>query len=285
MGAPRSICTAERADTGLTAPWKPVENVKHRWRCLRDQRPPEEARGSPAKPLRDPRESGEFGIAGFPDERRDGDSRRGHQQKDARHSEGQIEEIARSSRTGRSPTAARPATLQILWINLVTDGLPALALAVEPPERDVMRRTPRPQSESLLGDGMVWHIAGLGLLIGGVTLALGLWIWHNQNPAWQSMVFTTLALLQMGHVLAIRIDRASVLGRGFFGNRAELGSVLVLIGLQLAALYVPVLQSVFVTVPLSFAELGVCVVASTSVFWAVEAEKWVRRRKTGAAAG
>ena len=175
--------------------------------------------------------------------------------------------------------------LQILWINLVTDGLPALALAVEPPERDVMRRRPRPQSESLLGDGMAWHIAWVGLLIGGVTLALGLWIWHNQNPAWQTMVFTTLALLQMGHVLAIRIDRASVLGRGFLGNRAVLGSVLVLIGLQLAVLYVPVLHSVFVTVPLSFAELGLCVVASTSVFWAVEAEKWVRRRKIGAAAG
>jgi len=175
--------------------------------------------------------------------------------------------------------------LQILWINLVTDGLPALALAVEPPERDVMRRRPRPQSESLLGDGMAWHIAWVGLLIGGVTLALGLWIWHDQNPAWQTMVFTTLALLQMGHVLAIRIDRGSVLGRGFLGNRAVLGSVLVLIGLQLAALYVPVLQRAFVTVPLSFAELGLCVVASTSVFWAVEAEKWVRRRKIGAAAG
>jgi Ca2+-transporting ATPase len=168
--------------------------------------------------------------------------------------------------------------LQILWINLVTDGLPALALAVEHPEQDVMRRAPRPRSESLLGGGMVLHIAWVGLLIGGVTLALGMWSWHNQNPAWQSMVFTTLALLQMGHVLAIRIERASVLGQAFFGNRPLLGSVLLLIGLQLAVLYVPILQGVFVTVPLSFAELAVCVVASTSVFWAVEAEKWVRRK-------
>ena len=129
---------------------------------------------------------------------------------------------------------------------------------------------------------MAWHIAWVGLLIGGVTLALGLWTWHNQNPAWQTMVFTTLALLQMGHVLAIRIDRASVLGRGFFGNRPVLGSVLLLIALQLAVLYLPVLQGVFVTVPLSFTELGLCVLASTSVFWAVEAEKWVRRSRRSA---
>lgn len=115
------------------------------------------------------------------------------------------------------------------------------------------------------------------LLIGGVTLGIALWAWQAGNPAWQSMVFTTLALLQLGHVLAIRVDRASVLGPVFFANRAVLGSVLLVIALQLAVLYVPFLQSVFAIVPLSAPELGLCLVASSAVFWAVELEKWLRR--------
>jgi Ca2+-transporting ATPase len=168
--------------------------------------------------------------------------------------------------------------LQILWINLVTDGLPALALSVERAERDVMARAPRRSSDSLLGDGMLWHIGWVGLLIGGVSLRIGLWGWQTGNPAWQSMVFTVLTLLQIAHVLAIRVERGSVLGRVFFANRPVLGSALLLIGLQLAVLYVPFLQDVFGTVPLHPAELVVCFVASTVVFWAVEAEKLLRRQ-------
>jgi Ca2+-transporting ATPase len=167
--------------------------------------------------------------------------------------------------------------LQILWINLVTDGLPALALSVERPERDVMGRPPRRSSESLLGDGMLWHIGWVGLLIGGLSLGLGVWGWQTGNPAWQSMVFTTLALLQIGHVLAIRVERRSVLGRVFFANRALLSSVLLLVGLQLAVLYMPWLQTVFTTVPLSGPELLVCLIVSSVVFWAVEVEKLLRR--------
>jgi Ca2+-transporting ATPase len=167
--------------------------------------------------------------------------------------------------------------LQILWINLVTDGLPALALSVERPERDVMARPPRQSSESLLGDGMLWHIGWVGLLIGGLSLGLGMWGWQAGNPAWQSMVFTTLALLQIAHVLAIRIERGSVLGRVFFANHALLGSVSLLVFLQLAVLYLPWLQGVFTTVPLSGSELLLCVTISSVVFWAVEAEKLARR--------
>ncbi len=167
--------------------------------------------------------------------------------------------------------------LQILWINLVTDGLPALALSVERPERDVMARPPRRSSESLLGDGMLWHIGWVGLLIGGVSLGLGLWGWQTGNAEWQSMVFTTLALQQIAHVLAIRVERGSVLGRVFFANRALLGSALLLVVLQFAVLYLPWLQVVFATLPLSGAQLLVCVMLSSVVFWAVEAEKLLRR--------
>ena len=124
---------------------------------------------------------------------------------------------------------------------------------------------------------MLWHIGWVGLLIGGLCLGLGLWGWQSGNPAWQSMVFTTLALLQIAHVLAIRVERGSVLGRVFFANRALLGSALLLVGLQLAVLYMPWLQAVFATVPLSGAELLACVIVSSVVFWAVEAEKLLRR--------
>jgi Ca2+-transporting ATPase len=97
--------------------------------------------------------------------------------------------------------------LQILWINLATDGLPALALSVECPERDVLARPPRRSSQSLLGDGMLWHVGWVGLLIAGVALGLGLSGWQNGSPTWESMVFTALALLQIAHVLAIRAER------------------------------------------------------------------------------
>jgi magnesium-transporting ATPase (P-type) len=70
---------------------------------------------------------------------------------------------------------------------------------------------------------MLWHIGWVGLLIGGVSLGIGLWGWRTGNPAWQSMVFTTLALLQMAHVLAIRIERGSVLGRAFLVEPSPAG--------------------------------------------------------------
>jgi P-type Ca2+ transporter type 2C len=167
--------------------------------------------------------------------------------------------------------------LQILWINLVTDGLPALALTVEGPERDVMRRAPRRPGSSLLADGMGWHIAWVGLLMAAITLGLGIWAFSIRNPAWQTMVFTVLALLQMGNVLAIRLERASVIGPRFFGNPSLLGAVLLVVALQLALVYVPALQGIFGTIPLGATELAVCLVLSTLVFWAVEIEKRLRR--------
>lgn len=87
---------------------------------------------------------------------------------------------------------------------------------MERPERDVMARPPRrSSSESLLGGRMLWHIGWVGLLIGRLSLGLGPWGWQTDNPAWQSMVFTTLALLQIAHVLAIRVERR-------FGSRSSI---------------------------------------------------------------
>ncbi len=128
-----------------------------------------------------------------------------------------------------APFAGMPLPLlplQILWINLVTDGLPGLALAVEPKERDTMQRPPHNPSENIFGRGMGRHIIWVGLLMGLVSLLVGWVAWRAGNPAWQTLVFTTLTLSQMGHVLAIRSDRYSLFTIGFWSNKPLLGAVL-----------------------------------------------------------
>ena len=84
--------------------------------------------------------------------------------------------------------------IHILWVNLVTDGLPGLALAAEPAERGVMQRPPRPPGESLFAHGMWQHILGVGLLIGGLCLAVQAWALSTGHAHWQTMVFTVLTL-------------------------------------------------------------------------------------------
>jgi P-type Ca2+ transporter type 2C len=168
--------------------------------------------------------------------------------------------------------------IHILWVNLVTDGLPGLALAAEPAERGIMRRPPRPPQESLFAHGMWQHILGVGLLIGALCLLVQAWALSNGNAHWQTMVFTVLTLSQMAHVLAIRSESESLLRLGLWSNRPLLGAVLLTFALQMATIYMPALNPIFKTEPLSLAELVLCIGASAVVFVAVEIEKWWRRR-------
>jgi Ca2+-transporting ATPase len=168
--------------------------------------------------------------------------------------------------------------IHILWINLVTDGLPGLALAVEPEERGIMQRPPRPPQESIFAGGMWQHILWIGLLMGGVSLFAQGWAYHTGSAHWQSMVFTVLTLSQMGHVLAIRSERDSFFVQGPFSNLPLLGATLFTLALQMAVLYVPALQPIFKTEALSLDELLLCLALSSVVFIAVEVEKWLRRR-------
>jgi Ca2+-transporting ATPase len=168
--------------------------------------------------------------------------------------------------------------IHILWVNLVTDGLPGLALAAEPTERGVMQRPPRPPNESLFAHGLWLHAVWVGLLIGGVTLAVQAWAWTTGHAHWQTMAFTTLTLSQMGHVLSIRSERDSFFTQGPLSNTPLLGAVLLTFALQMATIYVPFLQPIFKTEALSAAELGVCIVASAVVFMGVEIEKLLTRR-------
>jgi Ca2+-transporting ATPase len=175
--------------------------------------------------------------------------------------------------------------LQILWINLVTDGLPGLALTIEPAERDTMRRPPYHPQESIFGRGVGRRILWVGLLMGLVSLAMGFWAWETGRESWQTMLFTTLTLSQMGNALALRSRRDSLFKIGLFSNVALLGAVLLTFVLQLAVVYLPFLQGLFKTQSLPVSELLISLVLSTVVFWGVELEKWFLRRRARDQAG
>ena len=168
--------------------------------------------------------------------------------------------------------------IHILWINLATDGLPGLALALEPAERGLMARPPRPPGESVFARGLWQHMAWVGLLMGGVCIATQAWAIADGNAHGQTMVFTVLALSQLGHVLAIRSERDSLFAPGLAPNRALAVAVAATFLLQLAVIYVPALNGVFHTQPLAAVELALCLALSSVVFLAVEAEKALVRR-------
>ncbi|MEQ8787804.1 MAG: cation-translocating P-type ATPase [Pirellulaceae bacterium] len=166
--------------------------------------------------------------------------------------------------------------IQILWINLVTDGLPGLALAVEPAERNTMRRAPYPPGEHVFGRGMGWDVVWIGLLMGAVSLAMGYWAFLDdaENVArWRTIVFTVLTLSQMGNALAVRSISDSLFRLGLLTNLPLLGSVVLTFVLQMVLIYYPPMQDLFKTTALSGTELALCLVLSTVVFWAVEARK------------
>ena len=170
--------------------------------------------------------------------------------------------------------------IHILWINLVTDGLPGLALASEPAEKNIMKRPPRKPKENIFSNGMGKHILWVGFLMGITTLAIQYWAINSENSHWQTMAFTVLCFSQMGHVMAIRSDRESLFKIGLFSNKPLLGALFLTVVLQLILIYSPFFNGIFKTQPLSMYELGTTLVVSTVVFWAVELEKWIMRLTT-----
>ena len=168
--------------------------------------------------------------------------------------------------------------IHILWINLVTDGLPGLALAAEPEERGLMQRSPRPPNESIFAHGMWQDILWVGLLMGGVSLLTQAWAYRTGHAHWQTMVLTVLTLSQMGNVLAIRSERESFFTLGPLTNRPLLAAVLLAFALQMSTIYIPALNPIFKTEPLDLDELLVCLILSSVVFIGVELQKWMIRR-------
>jgi Ca2+-transporting ATPase len=174
--------------------------------------------------------------------------------------------------------------LQILWMNLVTDGLPALALGIEPPEQDVMKRPPYSATESVFGRGMVTFIILFGVILSIIALGGGYWLWHEDpNGHWRTMLFTTLVFAQLSMALAVRSEEQSLLRIGLLSNRSMLLAIVVTVALQLVLIYWGPAQRIFSTTALSAAELGLSVGLGLLVIVLVEIYKvFLRSRKTTA---
>ncbi|MGE5106327.1 MAG: cation-translocating P-type ATPase [Sphingobacteriales bacterium] len=169
--------------------------------------------------------------------------------------------------------------IHILWINLVTDGLPGLALATEHAEKNIMQRPPRSPGQSIFADGLGIHVVWVGLLLAALTIGTQAYAIHINDSHWQTMVFTVLCLGQLAHVMAIRSETISLFRQGIFSNRPLILSVGITFFLQLAIIYLPLLNTVFKTKPLTVNELIACLIISSIVFIAVEIEKIIRRKK------
>lgn len=172
--------------------------------------------------------------------------------------------------------------LQILWMNLVTDGLPALALAVEPAEPNVMGRPPNDPKESIFARGLGAYMVRIGIILAIIAISLMViaYDFTTQNTAggldpnrWKTMVFTTLCIAQMGHALAIRSNIRLTAEMNPFSNPYVLAAVTMTTLLQLALIYVEPLRNFFGTHLLSSTEVAICIGFSALMFVWIELEK------------
>ena len=193
---------------------------------------------------------------------------------------GEVLTIAAAPLMGMSGVPLIP--LQILWMNLVTDGLPALALAVEPAEPNVMQRPPFSPRESIFARGLGSYMVRIGIVFAIISIALMVVAYQYFPGEWKTMVFTSLCLAQMGHAIAVRSNSQLTVEINPFSNPYLLWAVTVTTALQLALVYVPFLQDFFGTKALTLQELWICLGFSSLLFVWVELEKlfirWYKSR-------
>lgn len=167
--------------------------------------------------------------------------------------------------------------IQILWINLMTDGLPGLALASERSEKEVMKRPPRPPNENIFSKGMGRQILWAGFLMSIVCIVTQA-IAINKGEHWQTMVFTVLCFSQLGNAMAVRSETTSVFTLGAMSNKFMFYAIAATVTFQLAIVYVPLLNKLFKTQPLTINELTLTILLSAIIFSAIEIEKLIRRK-------
>jgi Ca2+-transporting ATPase len=174
------------------------------------------------------------------------------------------------------PVALLP--IHILYINLISDGLPAIAMSFEGAEKDIMARPPRPLNEDIFSGGRGLHMLWVGILMAGVAISMQSWAFRN-GLHWQTIVFNVLCLSQMGHALSIRSERSTLTEIGIFSNKMMIWSVLLVLALQIVITYVPIFQEIFHTQALSAKEFILVGAASSLVFLVVELQKVFVRNK------
>jgi Ca2+-transporting ATPase len=170
--------------------------------------------------------------------------------------------------------------LQLLWLNLLTDGLLGLGIGVEKAESDTMKRPPYSPREGVFSRGALWQVLWVGTLIGLLALGLGSWYYFTGREQWQTMVFTFLAFAQVFQALASRSEKDSLFKIRLMSNRLLAGMALLVVLLQLAVLYVPFLESFFNIKPLSLCDLSIAISGGILVFLVMEVGKWFKRRRS-----
>ena len=179
------------------------------------------------------------------------------------------------------------APVQLLWLNLVTDSLPALALGVEPVEEGAMEERPRDSRESLFTREFSLRLFWQGAMVGLLTLGayfLGEYVLSDPGEAYQAantMAFATLTLCQLFHAFDVRSEERSLFRIGIFSNPAMNKAFLAGLGMQLAVLCLPPLQQIFQTVPLNPLEWGVVLLLAVTPVGVCEMEKFLRKGKKG----
>lgn len=169
--------------------------------------------------------------------------------------------------------------IHLLWVNLITDSLPAFALGTEEPEPDVMDQKPRPKKESFFANGMGLSIVLEGMMIGGLTLAAYL-IGHFASPAHEwlghTMAFVTLSSAQLFHAFNVKSEH-SILNKKLFSNKYLLGAFVLGMALQMAICYIKPLANIFKVVPLELPYLGICLGLAFAPIVIVEIAKAIKK--------
>lgn len=170
--------------------------------------------------------------------------------------------------------------IQILWMNLVTDGLPALALGVEKPEKDTMSRPPCNPSENILTMSMGIYILMIAAVMSLVSLGIGFSYYRLSGVPgnyWQTMLFTTLTFSQIFFALAVRSNKETLFKIGLFSNLPMIGSVLLTIVFHCLIVYSNLFQEFFGTVALTLEDFIICLLMSSIAFWVIEVSKIIKR--------
>jgi Ca2+-transporting ATPase len=169
--------------------------------------------------------------------------------------------------------------LAIIWTVVKTkEYSPDELSSFERAEKNIMTRPPRPPQQSVFANGRGLHMIWVGILMAGIALSAQSWAIRN-DLHWQTIVFNVLCLSQMGHVLAIRSETQSFFSIGMFSNKPLIGAVLIALLLQFVITYTPFLQPIFQTEALTLNEFLLVGAASSLVFFAVEIEKILSRRR------
>ena len=178
---------------------------------------------------------------------------------------------------GLDPITIPLVPLQLLWLNLLTDGLLGLGLGVEPAESLTMKRPPLSPKSNIFSDGIGGQILRTGSIIGLISISIGIIAWADQNPKWQTMMFSGIAFAQMWQALATRSFRDSVFKTGLFTNKVMFYMIVLTFFMQLAALYIPFLQVFLSTQALTLNELLICIGVGGLVLLETEIEKAISR--------